>query len=35
METVQLGQTGVEVSRIGFGGAPARLTNYLQVPHHG
>jgi aryl-alcohol dehydrogenase-like predicted oxidoreductase len=30
METVQLGQTGVEVSRIGFGGAPAGLTNYLR-----
>lgn len=29
METVQLGKTGVCVSRLGFGGAPAGLTNYL------
>jgi aryl-alcohol dehydrogenase-like predicted oxidoreductase len=29
METVTLGRTGVKVSRIGFGGAPAGLTNYL------
>ena len=29
METVQLGQTGVEVSRIGFAGAPPGLTNHL------
>ncbi len=29
METVQLGKTGVSVSRLGFGGAPAGLTNYL------
>lgn len=29
METVILGRTGVEVSRLGFGGAPAGLTNYL------
>ena len=31
MEMVQLGRTGVEVSRIGFGGAPAGLTNYLST----
>ncbi|MFH5185205.1 aldo/keto reductase [Paenibacillus sp. TAB 01] len=30
MEYVQFGNTGVEVSRIGFGGAPAGLRNYLQ-----
>ncbi|MBN1583856.1 MAG: aldo/keto reductase [Anaerolineae bacterium] len=29
MEYVQLGQTNVVVSRLGFGGAPAGLTNYL------
>lgn len=29
METTQLGRTGVTVSRLGFGGAPAGLTNYL------
>lgn len=29
MEFVQLGRTGVTVSRLGFGGAPAGLTNYL------
>lgn len=29
METVQLGRTGVTVSRLGFGGAPAGLMNYL------
>ncbi|MFZ1754784.1 MAG: aldo/keto reductase [Caldilineaceae bacterium] len=29
METVQLGKTGATVSRLGFGGAPAGLTNYL------
>jgi len=29
METVRLGKTGREVSRIGFGGAPAGLENYL------
>jgi len=29
MKTVQLGKTGVSVSRLGFGGAPAGLTNYL------
>ena len=29
METATLGKTGVEVSRIGFGGAPAGITNYL------
>lgn len=29
METTQLGQTGVTVSRLGFGGAPAGLANYL------
>jgi len=30
METVRLGNTGATVSRLGFGGAPAGLTNYLQ-----
>jgi hypothetical protein len=30
METTQLGRTGVTVSRLGFGGAPAGLTNYLE-----
>ena len=30
METFQLGQTGVEVSRIGLGGATAGLTNDLR-----
>lgn len=29
METTHLGRTGVTVSRLGFGGAPAGLTNYL------
>lgn len=29
MEHVMLGRTGLGVSRIGFGGAPAGLTNYL------
>lgn len=29
MEIRALGRTGVEVSRLGFGGAPAGLTNYL------
>ncbi|MEZ4727240.1 MAG: aldo/keto reductase [Caldilineaceae bacterium] len=29
MEITQLGRTGVTVSRLGFGGAPAGLTNYL------
>lgn len=29
METTQLGRTGLTVSRLGFGGAPAGLTNYL------
>ena len=29
MEYAQLGRTGVTVSRLGFGGAPAGLTNYL------
>ena len=29
MEYVQLGRTGVTVSRLGFGGAPAGLANYL------
>ncbi len=29
METVALGETGAVVSRLGFGGAPAGLTNYL------
>lgn len=30
METVELGKTGVMVSRLGFGGAPVGLTNYLE-----
>lgn len=29
LETTQLGNTGVEVSRLGFGGAPAGLAQYL------
>lgn len=29
MEYTKLGRTGVTVSRLGFGGAPAGLTNYL------
>jgi uncharacterized protein len=29
MEQILLGNTGVTVSRLGFGGAPAGLTNYL------
>jgi len=29
MDYVELGKTGVSVSRLGFGGAPAGLTNYL------
>jgi len=29
METTQLGRTGAIVSRLGFGGAPAGLANYL------
>lgn len=29
METTELGRTGAKVSRLGFGGAPAGLTNYL------
>lgn len=29
MEYVEFGRTGVTVSRLGFGGAPAGLTNYL------
>jgi aryl-alcohol dehydrogenase-like predicted oxidoreductase len=29
LETTQLGSTGVEVSRLGFGGAPAGLAQYL------
>ena len=29
METAELGQTGKRVSRLGFGGAPAGLTDYL------
>jgi len=29
MKTTQLGRTGITVSRLGFGGAPAGLTNYL------
>lgn len=31
MEYAQLGRTGVVVSRLGFGGAPAGLRNYLGV----
>ncbi|MEX1020316.1 MAG: aldo/keto reductase, partial [Litorilinea sp.] len=30
MEMTTLGRTGCVVSRLGFGGAPAGLTNYLQ-----
>jgi hypothetical protein len=30
LETTQLGSTGVEVSRLGFGGAPAGLAQYLE-----
>lgn len=30
MEYIQLGRTHVTVSRLGFGGAPAGLTNYLE-----
>lgn len=30
MEYVRLGRTGVTVSRLGFGGAPAGLPNYLR-----
>lgn len=30
MEYRQLGRTGIEVSRLGFGGAPAGLRNYLE-----
>lgn len=35
MQTTQLGRTGLMVSRLGFGGAPAGLTNYLTTydPH--
>jgi uncharacterized protein len=33
METTSLGRTGVTVSRLGFGGAPAGLTNYLGTYH--
>lgn len=29
LETTTLGRTGIVVSRLGFGGAPAGLTNYL------
>lgn len=29
METIELGSTGVTVSRLGFGGAPVGLANYL------
>lgn len=29
MESTQLGRTGLRVSRLGFGGAPAGLANYL------
>ena len=31
METVTLGRTGIAVSRLGFGGAPVGLTNYLEA----
>ena len=31
METTLLGRTGIIVSRLGFGGAPAGLTNYLDA----
>ena len=31
MEYVALGKTGIEVSRLGFGGAPVGLKNYLEV----
>lgn len=31
METTQLGRTGLVVSRLGFGGAPAGLANYLSA----
>ena len=31
METVLLGKTGRTVSRLGFGGAPAGIPNYLGV----
>jgi uncharacterized protein len=31
MQTQTLGRTGVTVSRLGFGGAPAGLTNYLDA----
>jgi uncharacterized protein len=31
MQTQTLGRTGVTVSRLGFGGAPAGLTNYLNA----
>jgi uncharacterized protein len=31
VETITLGRTGVTVSRLGFGGAPAGLTNYLDA----
>lgn len=30
METVKLGKTGAMVSRLGYGGAPVGLTNYLE-----
>ena len=30
MKYVPLGNTGIEVSRLGFGGAPVGLTNYLE-----
>ena len=31
MEYVPLGKTGIEVSRLGFGGAPVGLNNYLEL----
>ena len=31
MQTTTLGRTGLTVSRLGFGGAPAGLTNYLST----
>jgi uncharacterized protein len=33
METTTLGRTAIPVSRLGFGGAPAGLTNYLGSYH--
>jgi aryl-alcohol dehydrogenase-like predicted oxidoreductase len=34
MEYARLGQTGVEVSRLGLGGASAGLANYLKFIYH-